>query len=165
MSAAVERLVSRYEDGKMTRRDLVQALSVLVVGWTATPTAQPSRIPVRTLDHVTLNVSDIDQSVEFYQRVFEMPVMSRLGPDVNLAAGPSCLGLHQVDNQDPHIGHYCLGIEGFDPEQTLKRLADHGVRGRVNDEETPILVFTDPDGIIVQLQDENYCSALGGLER
>lgn len=164
MSAAVERLVSRYEDGKMTRRDLVQALSVLVVGWSATPTAQLSRIPVRALDHVTLNVSDVDRSVEFYQRVFEMPVMSRLGPDVNLAAGSSCLGLHQVGDQDPHINHYCLGIEGFDPAQILKRLADHGVRGSVNDDETPILVFTDPDGILVQLQDENYCRSLGGLE-
>ena len=161
MNATVERLVSRYEDGKLSRRNLVQALSALVVGWSATPKAQSSRIPVRALDHVTLNVSDIDQSVEFYQRVFEMPVMSRLGPDVNLAAGSSCLGLHQVDDQDPHIGHYCLGVEGFDHEQILKRLADHGVRGTVNDAEPPILVFTDPDGIIVQLQDENYCRDLG----
>ena len=30
MSAAVERLVSRYEDGKLSRRNLVQALSALV---------------------------------------------------------------------------------------------------------------------------------------
>ena len=161
MSAAVERLVSRYEDGQMTRRDLVRALSALVVGWSTAAKAQPSRIPVRALDHVTLNVSDIDQSVEFYQRVFEMPVMSRLGPDVNLAAGSSCLGLHQIENQDPQIGHYCLGVEGFDHEQILQKLADHGVRGTVNDAEPPILVFTDPDGIVVQLQDENYCRDLG----
>ena len=93
MSAAVERLVSRYEGGKMTRRDLVRALSALVVASGATPKAQPSRIPVRALDHVTLMVSDTDRSVAFYQRVFEMPVMSRLGPTVNLAAGSSCLGL------------------------------------------------------------------------
>ena len=85
----------------------------------------------------------------------------RLGPDVNLAAGSSCLGLHQIENQDPQIGHYCLGVEGFDHEQILQKLADHGVRGTVNDAEPPILVFTDPDGIVVQLQDENYCRDLG----
>ena len=127
MSAAVERLVSRYEGGQMTRRDLVRALSALVVASSATPKAQPSRIPVRALDHVTLMVSDIDRTVEFYQRVFEMPVMSRLGPTVNLAAGSSCLGLQPADRQAPRIGHYCLGVEGLDHERILTKLADHGV--------------------------------------
>ena len=164
MSAAVERLVSRYEGGQMTRRDLVRALSALVVASSATPKAQPSRIPVRALDHVTLMVSDIDRTVEFYQRVFEMPVMSRLGPTVNLAAGSSCLGFQPADRQDSRIGHYCLGVEGLDHERILTRLADHGVRGTVVDEETPLLFFTDPDGILVQLQDEHYCNDLGGLE-
>ena len=163
MSAAVERLVSRHEGGQMTRRDLVRALSALVVASSATPKAQPSRIPVRALDHVTLMVSDIDRTVEFYQRVFEMPVMSRLGPTVNLAAGSSCLGLQPADRQAPRIGHYCLGVEGLDHERILTKLADHGVRGTVIDEETPLLFFTDPDGILVQLQDEHYCNDLGGL--
>ena len=45
----------------------------------------------------------------------------------------------------------------------LTKLADHGVRGTVIDEETPLLFFTDPDGILVQLQDEHYCNDLGGL--
>ena len=54
-----------------------------------------------------------------------------------------------------------LGVEGFDHEQILQKLADHGVSGTVNDAEPPVLVFTDPDGIIVQLQDENYCRDLG----
>ena len=161
MSVAVECLVSRYEDGKMTRRDLVRALSALVVASSAVPKAQSSRIPVRTLDHVTLLVSDIERSIEFYQRVFEMPVMSRLGPTVNLTAGSSCLGLQPANNQEPRIGHYCLGIEGFDHEQILTRLGDHGVRGTVVDEETPLLFFTDPDGITVQLQDQHYCNDLG----
>ena len=71
MSAAIEQLVKRYEGGGMTRRELVLALSALVVarpagGAAAQQGAAPAPIRVRTMNHVTLTVSDVQRSVEFY---------------------------------------------------------------------------------------------------
>ena len=165
MSTTVEHLISSYENGKLTRRGLISSLSALVMASSVTAETQPSQIPVRALDHVTLLVSDIDRSVKFYQRLFDMPIMSRLGPTVNLSAGSSCLGLQPSDDQGARIGHYCLGVRGLDYQQTLTKLADEGIRGTLVDQEVPLLFFTDPDGILVQLQEEGYCRNLGGRSR
>jgi catechol 2,3-dioxygenase-like lactoylglutathione lyase family enzyme len=37
-------------------------------------------IPVSTLNHVTLTVSDVQRSVEFYQRVLGMPFVTLVAP-------------------------------------------------------------------------------------
>ena len=100
MSAGIEQLVKRFEDGGMTRRELVLALSALVVasrsasgaaagsGAAAQPAAAP--IPVTTMNHVTLTVADVQRSVEFYQRVLGLPLVTTQGTerDWNAAAVP-----------------------------------------------------------------------------
>ena len=83
------------------------------------------------------------------------------------------------------IAHACLTMEGFHPDKVLKTLADFGVKPRgdargpagplvsyvsmrMEDRGgakggTPELYFTDPDGIVMQLQDVSYCGGSGSL--
>ena len=179
MSAAIEQLVKRYEGGGMTRRELVLALSALVMARPAGGAAVqqgPAPIQVSTMNHVTLSVSDVQRSVEFYQRVLGLPLVTTQGterdwdapavPVLGIGTGPQFIALSRGDR--PHINHYCLGMEGFDAAEIVARLAEHGIEARVRmraDSDPPAeeLIFNDPDGIPVQIQDVSYCGGSGKL--
>lgn len=181
MSAAIEQLVKRYEGGGMTRRELVLALSALVMarpagGAAAQQGAAAAPIRVSTMNHVTLSVSDVQRSVEFYQRVLGLPLVTTQGterdwdapavPVLGIGDGPQFIALSRGDR--PHINHYCLGMEGFDAAEIVARLAEHGIEARVRmraDSDPPAeeLMFNDPDGIPVQIQDVSYCGGSGKL--
>ena len=181
MNDFIEGLVRRYEGGGMTRRELVVALSALVVARSA-PAAAPAAqanaepIPVTTLNHVTLTVSDVQRSVEFYQRVLGLPLVTTQGterdwsaaavPVLGIGDGPQFIAFGQ--GSTPSINHYCLGMEGFDAAEVVDRLAAHGITARVRmraDSDPPAeeLMFNDPDGIAVQIQDVSYCGGSGVL--
>ncbi len=158
MSAAIERLVNRYEKGALTRRELVAAIATLVAGGRASAQESKPRLPARTLNHVTLFVSSVERSVAFYQDLLGMPVMSRQDNGINLAAGESFVGIYSSgDAARPHINHFCLGVERFDADEAIQACAAHGVEGRIRMRgEVKELYFADPDGISVQLQDVSY---------
>ena len=163
----------------MTRRQLVLALSALMVPRpAATAAIQPSAppIPVTTLNHVTLTVSDVQRSVDFYQRVLGMPLVTMQGteadwsaaavPVLGIGTGPQFVAFSH--GTSPSINHYCFGMEGFDATAVVARLTDHGVTASVRmraDTDPPAeeLTFRDPDGIVVQIQDDSYCGGSGAL--
>ena len=79
----------------ISRRRLLLSLPVLMMAPRAF--AQPDNPPIRVrgINHVTLSVSDVRRSVDFYQGLFGMPVTSRQGMTTNLqiGAGPQFLGV------------------------------------------------------------------------
>jgi catechol 2,3-dioxygenase-like lactoylglutathione lyase family enzyme len=155
MDSTVDRLLTEYDNGRITRRQLALSLSALLV---SRPEAQSKEagIDVATLNHVTLNVSSVDRAVEFYQKLFGLPVVSRQENGVNLGIGSSFLGLYRIDGP-PAIHHFCLGVEGFDADRVLKTLQEHGITGSIRMRgDVKELYFRDPDGIQVQLQDVDY---------
>jgi hypothetical protein len=86
-----------------------------------------------------------------------------------------------------NINHVCMNMQNFNPDNVLKALADYGVTPRAADAArgatgplksyvtprmenrggapggTPELYFTDPDGLLIQLQDVSYCGGGGVL--
>jgi catechol 2,3-dioxygenase-like lactoylglutathione lyase family enzyme len=175
MFKTIEDLLSKYEGGRMSRRSLVASLSALAVAPAASQAQTKSApVKVRSLNHVSISVDDVNKSVAFYQSIFGMTVKSREGTEgnpiaggggglvVNLApgAGPEFLGIYHADKHD--IGHFCLGVENFNCEETLKVLTDHGVKARMRTRgESKEIFLVDPDGISVQLTDTSYCGGTG----
>ena len=95
MSQAVESLLTYYESGRLSRRELVGLLAALAAA-PRVGTAQPAAaLRAATLNHASLIVSDLDRSVAFYQRVFGLPVKSTQQGGVNLAVGDAFLGVYQ----------------------------------------------------------------------
>jgi catechol 2,3-dioxygenase-like lactoylglutathione lyase family enzyme len=139
----------------------------------------------REMNHVTLAVSDPKRSLEFYQRVFGLPVVATQGPIpiMRIGRGPGFIALNAAGQASPSIHHVCVTIENFDPDKTMQTLADLGVKkaegaaagpltARIRmrgpeaggaKEGTPELYFTDPDGITIQLQDVRYCGGAGRI--
>ena len=85
----------------------------------------------------------------------------------------------------PGIHHVCMSMDAFNPDRILKTLEGYGIKPRGNTpgpaapmtsyvtlrmenrggakEGTPELYFTDPDGLLIQLQDVKYCGGSGFL--
>ena len=169
---------SSHGGGRTSRRSFLVALPALaMVPRVAAQSRQPS-IAARTVNHLTLTVSDIQRSLEFYEGLFGMwnYAPDDALPRLRIGSGPASLGLRQGVPQDTGgLGHLCLGVDGFDADEILEVLAVHGV-ARVEAAgtapmtawmtmraETPEVFLVDPNGILVQLQDVSYCGGSGTL--
>ena len=164
MSQAVESLLTHYESGHLSRRELVAILAAAVAA-PRVGSAQPTALKAATLNHASLIVSDLDRSVAFYQRVFGMPVKSTQQGGVNLAVGDAFLGIYQGGaNAMPHINHFCFGIRDFDPAATVAALEAQGLPAESRTRDGVTQVYTaDPDNLRVQLQDVSFCGGVGAL--
>ena len=147
-------------------------------------------IPLLAINHVTLAVRDPRRSIEFYQGLFGMPIQSRQGSSVflRIGSGPQFLGISGTP-APPRVTHFCMTTAEFDVDRILEVLAEHGVeriessasgsaadlgplqawvRRRREDlggsaEGTAELHFSDPEGIMAQIQDADYCGGAGPL--
>ena len=171
---------------ELTRRSLLGSFGYLAASRALSAQAAPPPIRVRSLNHMTLAVADPARSQEFYQGLFGLPVQARQGATtvLRIGSGPQFVALSKVGaNAKPGIHHFCMTVDNFDSERILHTLTAHGVTKsdtasteplkawvRVSREDTggakegtPELYFTDPDGIVVQLQDTTYCGGAGRL--
>ncbi|PYS05366.1 MAG: hypothetical protein DMG12_08085, partial [Acidobacteria bacterium] len=194
MNSKFDRWMEAYEDGRISRRRLLLALPALMMAPRAFAQAINPQIRLRGINHVTLSVSDVKRSVDFYQGLFGMPVISRQGMTANLqiGAGPRFLGVSSAGSNPPSINHLCLGVDNFNVDRIISILGQHGItkndaaagnagggglsggpmrmRVRMRGPEaggardgTPEIYFSDPDGIVIQLQDPLYCGGAGAL--
>jgi len=142
----------------MNRRQMLASLPGMVLA----PRffAQGSNPPIRTkgINHVTLYVSDVKRSIDFYQGLFGMPVASRQGAtnaNLRIGAGPQFLGITSAAGAAPNINHVCLNVEDFNVDKIVGILTQRGftksdepgpmkVRVRMR-EGTPELYFYDAD--------------------
>jgi len=169
MDAAIEDLVGRFERRALSRRGLIQALTALVAGASATAAAQSAQLPAvaqaaqgRTLNHVSLAVTDVERSAQFYSKLLGLKEVSRPGNGgINLGLGTSFIGMYKLANPGT-VNHCCIGVDDFDPEKIAAKLKDMGVtatidrnpRNRTSGGDQ--LYFMDPDNTRVQLSANGY---------
>jgi catechol 2,3-dioxygenase-like lactoylglutathione lyase family enzyme len=165
MTGMLDTLLHHYEQGLISRRDLLATLGTAIAGTTAHSQPAAALGPVRQLNHVSIFVPDVAKSAKFYQDLFALPVLTRQDPGVNLDCGAGFLGIYPAPSGEAaSINHLCFGLERFDADATLKTLTDRGVRARIRQRgDTKELYLTDPDGVSVQLQDSSYLGGTGPL--
>ena len=104
---------------------------------------------------------------------------------VMFAGGGGGRGAANATPRPASINHVCMNMEKFNPDDVLKTLASYGITARGDATGpagplksyvslrmenrggapggTPELYFTDPDGLLIQLQDVSYCGGAGFL--
>ena len=72
MSEPVDQLITAYERGACTRRQLLSGLAAIGIGGTAASAEQQPRpgSSIARINHINLRVSDPQRSVEFYEDLF-----------------------------------------------------------------------------------------------
>lgn len=143
------------------------------------------------ISHFTAFVNDGAGANTYYQQLFGLSVQAHQGPTgpvtgigdgkqfVMYAGGPSPAGTKTAAN----LHHGCFNMTGFDVATVLGKLTSYGLKDKGDQPVgplmhyvslrqperggavggTPELYFTDPDGILMQLQDISYCGGGGVL--
>ena len=154
MEHVISTLVERYERGALTRRELIQGLAALAVAG-GTASAADAGFAAATINHVSIQVSDIKRSAEFYMRAFGLPKRKAGNPDaVRLGVGPSHLTLRQ-EKPSGNVDHFCLGIEKFNHDSVVRDLKARGVTPEPDEKGPQGFHVKDPDGFRVQLGDSS----------
>jgi catechol 2,3-dioxygenase-like lactoylglutathione lyase family enzyme len=169
----LDSLLQQYENGSLSRRELLGALALLVA---ASPSAKASGDfaqaaskpigAIKAMNHVSIFVPSVQKSMDFYQSTFGMPLLTKQDAGMNLSAGSSFLGIYPAPATATggSINHLCFAMENFDADAVLKQLKDRGLTANIRVRgDTKELYFTDPDGIRVQLQDVKYIGGTGVL--
>ena len=149
----IDALVTSYEGGTLTRRQLLLALATIAAP--AAARAQPAGsvgMKGRNLHHVNVQVSDLVRSEAFYRKLLGFPPTRRVqGPDnhgFDLPGGG--LIILQKSDQPGRIDHFCVGVDDFEADRlraAVKAAGVDGVQGSASDN----LFVADPDGLRVQI--------------
>ena len=127
--------------------------------------AVPSDLPVETnglvtplgLDHVVLNVRDINASLPYYQLVYGRDIqMTRETNPQRLwihLKGDTRVGLQNAPaGEKPRIAHYCIRVRPFDSQAATAGLRKIGAEVLPSPDEPGILRFLDDNKITVELR-------------
>ena len=151
MNSVIEDLVTGFERGTLSRRQLVQGLTAVAAAGAALPaTAQTTPFSSTRIDHISVQVTDMARSVEFYEKIFGLKI---LGEDkeneiVRMGVTRIIVSLHRK----PPVGivdHFAIAIDDFDREAVTAELAKHGLKAEQNLDYG--FYVRDPEGIPVQI--------------
>jgi catechol 2,3-dioxygenase-like lactoylglutathione lyase family enzyme len=150
METIINRLLQRFESGSLSRRQLVQGLAMLATAGSVPAQAQARGFQGGFISHVSLSVSDLQRSTEFYQKVFGLAVLSQDKPNeiVRLGLTRTLVSLRRASPKSV-VDHFAIGVEKFNRESVTKDLADRGVTPEQNVEAG--FHVQDPDGFPVQI--------------
>jgi len=167
MQDSVENLVTLFEKGTLNRQQLIQGLlaamdptSMVVDAQADTSTLSTFR--GRSLNHVTLSVTDVERSQEFYSRLLGGTMSCRSiqtdkGAKVEsatLALPEGFIALFKLG--EPKVHHFCIGVENFSIDAALEKLKGDFPESQPITYRGKELYFRDPDGILGQISGMDY---------
>ena len=168
MQDAVENLVTLFENGTLNRQQLIQGLLAAMAPSSMranahADTSTTSTFRGRSLNHVTLIVTDVERSQEFYSRLLGGTIsfgsiVTDKGATVESAtlALPDCfLALFKLGGE-PRVHHFCVGVEHFAIDAAFEQLQRDFPASKPLIYRGEELYFRDPDGILGQVSGMDY---------
>ena len=152
MQPIISDLVERFERGRLSRRELIGAISLLVAGGKAltAESGAAAAINAKGVDHVSVLVSDLERSVEFYRALFGLRVLSEDKPHKIVRLGRERVVISLRD-EAPHgtVDHFGVAVEDFSKDRVTQALRQRGLVAQENWQYG--YYVKDPDGVNVQL--------------
>jgi catechol 2,3-dioxygenase-like lactoylglutathione lyase family enzyme len=151
MNDIAANLIDQFDKGTLSRRDLVCGLTVL-----ATVSATPARAQTPTpfvsggIDHISIQVRDLERSIEFYQTIFGLTILNQDVENqiVRMGRDRVIVSLH-AKAPTGIVDHYAIAIQDFDRDAVTRALAAHGYEAQQNLDYG--FYVRDPEGIPVQM--------------
>jgi|SRR5713101_5323098 len=155
MQLLIEKMLTDFERGHVTRRQLGLFLAALVSGAQAA-SSKETELKAVSINHVTVKVPDLHRTSQFYQEFFGMPLKQQSATIHILGVGKSFFGIEQGERQAAAtVDHYDFGIAGFNADEARAKLTKRNLKfAGGNSKES--FKFHDPDGFQVQLNGPDY---------
>jgi catechol 2,3-dioxygenase-like lactoylglutathione lyase family enzyme len=153
MQHTIETLVRQFEQGGLTRRQLVQGL-LLVAAAPALAQERPAGAFRATgIDHVQITVSDLKATQQFYEKLFGVTSKLTAPTQLSLAIGTAgnTISVHSEAGPIKPIDHFGISVENFSPDAALATIA-RVVPGTKANKQGDSVFMIGPDGVRVQLE-------------
>jgi catechol-2,3-dioxygenase len=153
METVIARLVKQFERGTLSRRALIQGLAALATAGAASRVeAQGVTVPFASMgiDHISVQVADLQRSVRFYETIFGLRVLNQDEPNriVRMGRDRVIVSLHEKAPTGI-VDHYAIAIAGFNRDAVTTALAAQGLTAEENLDYG--FYVRDPEGIPVQM--------------
>ena len=151
MEAIISSLVTRFEKGILTRRELIRGLAMLAAaGGPAATAAEESGFKGAKIDHVSIQVTNLQRAIDFYQKMFGFSMVSqdKANEIVRLGITKTLVSLHHK-GPTGIVDHFAIGVEHFDKESVTRDLKLRGASPEENIDAG--FHIKDPEGLNVQI--------------
>ena len=149
MEPIISDMVQRFERGTLSRRELIRGLSMLVAS-SQVPAATEPGVVAKGIDHVSVLVSNLRRSVDFYSRLFGLSVLSEdKGHGIVRLGRQRVLISLRTEPPTGTVDHFGVAVEGFDKQAVTRTLEKLGLTAQENWQYG--FYLKDPDGVNVQL--------------
>ena len=165
MEEVIINLLSQFERGQITRRQLVQGLTFGVAGLAmggaaraagaVAGTAAPKGFKATAVNHISFGVADYARTRDFYADLFGMAVSADDGKQCYLTFGDTVLiarKSHQPGDK-PFVDHIAYTIDNWSHESVEQELKRRGLNPQVDYDSFHIV---DPDGYDVQIAGKDF---------
>jgi catechol 2,3-dioxygenase-like lactoylglutathione lyase family enzyme len=156
METVISDLVERFEQGRLSRRQLIQGLTMVAAaagtGAAGTAAAQGVSTPFTAtrIDHISVQTTDLERSIAFYHDIFGLNVLN--SDEANRIARMGATRIIVSLHEKPPTGivdHFAIAIDGFDRDAVTAALARHGLTAEQNLDYG--FYVRDPEGVPVQI--------------
>ena len=151
MNSVIDDLVTGFERGTLSRRQLVQGLTAVAAAGAALPTAaQTTPFSATRIDHISIQVTDMARSIEFYEKIFGLRVINedKENEIVRMGVTRIIVSLHRKAPVGI-VDHFAIAIDDFNRDAVTAELAKHGLQAQENLDYG--FFVRDPEGIPVQI--------------
>ena len=155
MEHIIAKLVQDFEQGKMTRRQLIQSLALTVTAASGVGTAAAAA-PANAayINHVSMQVSDYTKTRDFYAGLFGMKVTEDNGKtQCRLEFGDNILIARTRPSGTPRVDHIAYTLANWDTDKSVRPAVEAELKRRSLKIQTSEGGFhvDDPDGFGVQM--------------
>ena len=136
MEQIISNLLSDFERGRMSRRQLVQALAAGAFAGTATPVlaAEPTKLKAISVNHYVLAVPDYAKTRDFYADLLGMKVSEDTGKQCYLGFGDTLLTArtNPQPGVKPYITHVGYTLDDWNADAVEAELNRRGLEPRTD---------------------------------
>jgi catechol-2,3-dioxygenase len=154
MRNEIEMLVTEYERGQMSRRELIGglcAVSMAMSGAGASAAESKSTFVANGLNHLAMRTPDVAKSRDFYVKHLGLEVTRDSGSSCFMSCDDDFVALFEGDKAE--MDHFCFSVENFEVGNAEKKLKAEGLKVRRTGGR---IYFDDPHGIEVQLAAKDH---------
>jgi catechol 2,3-dioxygenase-like lactoylglutathione lyase family enzyme len=157
MEHIISRLLREYEDGRVTRRQLIRTLAVAAAATSTVGTAEAAPANALSINHVSMQVADYTKTRDFYAGLFGMKVSDDDGKtQCRLTFGDNILIPRNASSRPggkAGVDHISYTLANWDSDPKVKpaveaELKRRGLNIRVTEGSFHV---QDPDGFEVQM--------------
>ncbi len=147
-------LLSQFERGRITRRQLIQGLALTGVAASAVaaaPAPEGGVLKAVGVNHLSYSVPDYKKTRDFYADLFGMQVRGDDGAQCTLAFGDTFIVVRKTEQADrkAYLDHFAISIEDFNKESVEGLLKARGLQPTPDGERS--FHVKDPDGFDLQI--------------